>query len=284
MMKKAMCTVLLAATALFVTVAPAHAYGNGSLADNTNAADDGGKATAVVDSSLHIVGQLVNPTGKSPLTIKSAILPVAMITYGALGLIHANSMEHSINTFCKSEISDNGVNKPFHIDNFTLIAPALAVYGLNAAGIKGRHNLVDRSILLGMSNLISNTVVFSLKNLAHINRPDGSNCQSFPSGHTAEAFVSAEFMRQEYKDVSPWYGAAGYAVAIATGTLRMYNNKHWFNDVVAGAGIGILSTRFTYWLYPKLKNTLFHNCKSTAMIAPTYSNGAVGVAAQYSFR
>ena len=78
---------------------------------------------------------------------------------------------------------------------------------------------------------------------------DGSG-RAFPSGHTATAFVAAEFIQQEFKDASPWYGFAGYTVATATGTLRMLKNAHWFSDVVAGAGVGILTTKLTYLAYP----------------------------------
>ena len=37
----------------------------------------------------------------------------------------------------------------------------------------------------------------------------------------------------------------------------MYNNRHWLTDVAAGAGIGILSTKIAYWLYPFLNSKLF---------------------------
>ncbi|MOA07759.1 PAP2 superfamily protein [compost metagenome] len=83
-------------------------------------------------------------------------------------------------------------------------------------------------------------------------------------------------MRQEYKDQSPWYGIAGYSVALATGTFRMYNNKHWFSDVVAGAGIGILSTKLAYWVYPSIKRTLFKDKPGKTIIVPTYQNNTLG--------
>ena len=82
-------------------------------------------------------------------------------------------------------------------------------------------------------------------------------------------------MREEYKDVSPWYGTAGYALATTTGILRMYNNRHWLRDVVAGAGFGILSTKAAYWIYPAIKRMLFKNNSRPAntMIMPYYQNG-----------
>jgi membrane-associated phospholipid phosphatase len=109
-----------------------------------------------------------------------------------------------------------------------------------------------------MSNLVMGITVQSIKNITKVQRPEGFGKNAFPSGHTATAFAGAEFLRQEYKEVSPWYGIAGYAVATTTGILRMYNNMHWFRDVVAGAGFGILSTKLAYWLEPIIANKLFH--------------------------
>ena len=90
-------------------------------------------------------------------------------------------------------------------------------------------------------------------------------------------------MRQEYKDVSPWYGIAGYAAATATGVLRLYNNKHWVGDVVAGAGIGIISTKLAYWIYPSIQRKLFKNKSMNTMILPYYQSGGGGVAMVYKF-
>jgi membrane-associated phospholipid phosphatase len=51
-------------------------------------------------------------------------------------------------------------------------------------------------------------------------------------------------------------GSFVLSFAVFTGVYRMLNDKHWFSDVVAGAGIGILSTEAAYWLYPKINNIL----------------------------
>ena len=134
-----------------------------------------------------------------------------------------------------------------------------------------------------MSNVFLNSTVYFIKNTSHQQRPDGSSYTSFPSGHTAEAFASAEFLRQEYKDVSPWYGVAGYAAATATGLLRIYNNKHWMSDVVAGAGIGIASTKLAYWLYPSIKRKFFHDKNVNTMFMPYYQNNTVGLSMVHQF-
>ena len=214
------------------------------------------------------------PEYKKPFPVQQFVLPAAMVAYGFAG-IHVKSLQ-SVNKGVKDEIWEDMPHSPCHIDNYMMYVPALAVYGLNAAGIHGAHNFKDRTILLLMSQLFTQTAVFSLKGQSHILRPDGSAYNSFPSGHTATAFANAEFMRLEYKDVSPWYGFAGYAVATATGMMRMYNNKHWFNDVVAGAGFGIAGTRLAYWLYPKLQHSIFKGSPGTVLM-PSYQNGSFGL-------
>jgi hypothetical protein len=214
---------------------------------------------------------------KQPFPFQSLVLPAAMIAYGATAV--KNGTLQKLNGEVKEQIWEDNPHKAFHLDNYLMFAPTLSVYALNAAGIHGEHNFKDRTIILLMANVIANGTVFSVKGWSHERRPDGSDFASFPSGHTAEAFVGAEFMRMEYKDVSPWYGVAGYAMATATGMLRMYNDKHWMSDVIAGAGVGIASTRIAYWLYPKIQG-LFGKNKNPEVVnvvMPTYSNGSFGL-------
>ncbi len=211
---------------------------------------------------------------------KSFVVPALMIAYGFTTL--SSDGLKDFNEKLKKEIWTEHPHKKIHIDNYLQFAPAVAVYGLNMAGIKGKHNLKDRSIMYLMSNVFLNATVFSLKSITKQQRPDGSS-KAFPSGHTAEAFASAEFLRQEYKEVSPWYGIAGYATATATGLLRMYNNKHWLSDIVAGAGIGIASTKLAYWLYPVIKRNFFKNKNMNAMLMPYYQDKHGGVAMVYNF-
>ncbi len=70
---------------------------------------------------------------------------------------------------------------------------------------------------------------------------------SFPSGHVARAFRSAEITRIQYGN---WWGLGSYALATTVAYFRLRNGKHWVNDIVAGMGIGILSARVGYWLVP----------------------------------
>ena len=182
-------------------------------------------------------------------------VPAALITFGfiAQSIDSLNGMDDEI----KEEIWLESPHAKISADNFLQHAPAIAVYVLNFAGIKGRHKIVDRSMIYLMSNFFVNATVEPVKRVTHRLRPDETDYLSFPSGHTAHAFANAEFLRMEYKDVSPWYGIAGYGIAITTGLLRVYNNRHWLSDVVAGAGFGIISTKMAYWIYPKIRRILF---------------------------
>ena len=119
-------------------------------------------------------------------------------------------------------------------------------------------------------------IVIGTKEATGILRPDGSTYNSFPSGHTAIAFASAEFLRMEYKDVSAWYGIAGYTVATTVAGLRMYNNRHWFSDVLTGAGVGILSTQLAYIVQPWLSQKLFKRHYNNAIILPQLDKNSRG--------
>lgn len=235
-----------------------------------------------VDSTSFFTSNKIPPPGKNTVQLKSFILPAALVTYGAITL--GNHSVNSLNAKIQDEIWVDKSHSLKHIDTYLQFAPALSVYALNLAGIKGKNSFGDRSMIYLMSNIFVNAMVYPAKSITKQLRPDGSNNNSFPSGHTATAFASAEFMRMEFKEVSPWYGVAGYAMAAATGLLRMYNNKHWFSDVAAGAGVGIASTKLAYWLFPKIQHSLFKDKKTNTMILPMYQNKSAGFSLVNNFK
>jgi len=207
---------------------------------------------------------------------KQLIIPTVLIGYGVIG-IESDGLKF-VNSGIKEEVNEN-IDEKITIDDFSQYAPALSVYGLNALGIKGKHNFKDRTIILGTSYLLMSATVLSLKSITKVERPDGSAFNSFPSGHTATAFAGAEFLWQEYKDVSIWYGISGYIIATGTGAFRIYNDKHWLTDVVAGAGIGILSTKVAYWINPWIQEKIFKSKEknSVSTIAPFYNGKQMGI-------
>jgi membrane-associated phospholipid phosphatase len=189
------------------------------------------------------------PPPKKYLSAKSLIIPVVLIDYG-FSSFKSEGLQ-KLNKKIAEEVTEDASGFKTKVDDYLKYAPATTVYLLNAAGIKGRHKILDRTIILGMSSILANQVVIFLKHSTHQLRPDGSTYNSFPSGHTTTAFVGAEMMNQEFGWRSPWYSVAGYSMATATGVLRVMNNRHWLSDVITGAGVGILTTKFSYWLYNK---------------------------------
>lgn len=195
-----------------------------------------------------------NICGSHRFKASQLIIPAALLTVGFIGL-ESDWLKYQ-STEMRDELQEN-ISKHFTVDDIAQYTPIAAVYGLNLCGLKGKHRFGERTIILASSYIIMSLAVNTLKWSTQVQRPDGSSKNSFPSGHTATAFMGAEFLWQEYRDVSPWIGIAGYTVAAGTGFFRMYNNRHWFTDVVAGAGIGMLSTKAAYWLYPVVSKALF---------------------------
>ncbi len=214
--------------------------------------------------------------------VKDLIIPSALIGYGLISLEndHLKYFNHEI----REEVTEH-IDDKFTIDDVSQYAPMASVYALNAFGVKGKHNFKDRTIIIGTSFLIMSATTLTLKNITKVQRPDQTAFNSFPSGHTATAFMGAEFLYQEYKDVSPWYGIVGYTIAAGTGIFRMYNNRHWFSDVVAGAGIGILSTKIGYWLYPWMKRKIFKVKRQSinGLAMPFYNGQQAGIGLNLSF-
>jgi hypothetical protein len=238
-----------------------------------------------LDTSLNVqapINKAVSKNYRTKSTLEALVFPVGLITYGFIA--QGSNELKQLDKSTKATIVTNYEGYKTTIDNYLQFAPAISVYALNLCGVKGKNNLKDRTMLYALSIIISTGFVKPLKYITKSTRPDGSCNNSFPSGHTTTAFASAEFLRQEYKDVSPWYGIAGYAVATTAGSLRVYNNKHWVSDVVAGAGFGILSTKLAYWIYPSIKKKFFKNKPMNAMVMPYYQAGNGGVAFVYNFR
>ena len=133
------------------------------------------------------------------------------------------------------------------IDNYTQFFGPVMATSLKIAGVEGRSDwgryLASTAMSYGFMALFVNSIKYTAKEM----RPDGSTRNSWPSGHTATAFVGATILHKEYGLTrSPWYSVAGYGVATATGVMRVLNNRHWVSDVLSGAGVGIMSGELAY--------------------------------------
>ncbi|WP_207632690.1 phosphatase PAP2 family protein [Foetidibacter luteolus] len=136
-----------------------------------------------------------------------------------------------------------------HADDYLQYAPIALAYGLDAAGVKSRTDLANRTAILLKGELIMTGTVCLLKNRIDQRRPDGVGYDAFPSGHTAQAFAAATFLAEEYKHRFKWMPYAAYSIAGSVGALRIANNRHYISDVLMGAGIGFLSMKVAYWTH-----------------------------------
>ncbi|MCD8262869.1 MAG: phosphatase PAP2 family protein [Tannerellaceae bacterium] len=177
---------------------------------------------------------------------KTFVLPVTFITYGILArtVNGVGELDHSIHRRL-----DKRSDRRVPVDDYMQYIPAVGVYVTDWCGLKAKHSWQDRTILMATSHLLMAGTVQTMKRTIRADCPDGGK-RSFPSGHTATVFTGAHLLFREYKDTSFWPGIAGYTVATTTGLLRMVNRRYWFSDVVAGAGIGILSVEASYLLLP----------------------------------
>ena len=68
---------------------------------------------------------------------------------------------------------------------------------------------------------------------------------------------------------------------------RVYNNRHWIADVVAGAGFGILSVELSYLVYFPIRNAIARRVnlrKSDSLVlSPALHPGGAGLYLSYRF-
>ena len=199
-----------------------------------------------------VVSPYARPLWEHPLT---AVATTGMLVAGSSTLLFdaASRQNHLVRERVQIWRRDNCGFASIGMDDYLQYLPVVAVEGLDLMGVPSRHTgwpLLHRT---GFTMFTSFVVLTALKYSVGEMRPDHSATNSFPSGHTTFAFAGAELMRREYGGTSSWFPAAGFTVAGVTGLMRVYNDRHWLGDVLAGAALGILSADFSCWLNEKLE-------------------------------
>lgn len=205
---------------------------------------------------------------KKHIFLKKFAIPITLIGAGIYGTTDNTIINHNE---VREERFEYYSKFKHSADNYLQFAPAAAVYVFDAFGLRGKHDWKQQTILLGRAQLIMMAFVMPLKKYAHVLRPDSSSFNSFPSGHTAQAFMAATFFHKEFGSRYPWVSAGMFTVAGSIGFFRILNNRHWVSDVLAGTGFGILSAELSYMLH---KNRHFRGMPDA--VIPTYRNGAIG--------
>jgi len=159
--------------------------------------------------------------------------------FAAAGTAAHYGWPHSIAVADPGERSDRGTG----VARFVPIAfPWVA----KAFGAKTRSGWGRMAVSQGISAVIMAGAVKGLKSGVSSPRPDGTDSRSFPSGHSAVAFMGATAVAYEMAGISPWYPFGAYLLASAVAAERVADRHHYPADVAAGAGIGILSTQLGY--------------------------------------
>ena len=187
-----------------------------------------------------------------------------------------------LTALCLAVPSRAQINEYAYPDMYLQYVPAVADLGLGLAGVRSEHVFWDRVIAGGIGFASEIILVNSVKDLVHEMRPDGSSPNSFPSGHTATAFLGAELVRHEYG----WgWGAGAYAVAASVAVLRVVHQRHWWWDTLAGAGAGILCANIGYWLLEPAKDLLGIRTTAGQMgFCPTVDPYSGALCASFSLR
>lgn len=217
---------------------------------------------------------------KARFNAKELILPGALVVVGSFGVW--NKSFKKLNNSIRDGMADLRGNHYFKADDYIQYLPVAAYLGLGAVGVKSKHVFKERFVAGATAYLALGILVNATKYSVREKRPDSTARNSFPSGHTATVFMGAELIRQEY---GLGLSIGAYAVATGVAFLRLYNDRHWFNDVIAGAGIGILSARIGYWMLPLYQKWFHWDRDKSVAILPNYNYNdrsiGIGLAATF---
>lgn len=204
------------------------------------------------------------------------IAPAVLLSSGIL--IHCFAHDSFDNYMRDRALSWRGSSPRAIIDDYCQYAPFIFAVGLGTLGAEAEHSLVERAMVCALSAVSIAALTRTMKNTINSPRPDGSDTESFPSGHTGIAFTGAEFVRMEYG----WgWGICAYALATGVGVLRLHDDKHWFSDVVAGAGTGILSAHVGEWLLNPVKRLFRMDVAVLPTVDPVYGRGGINLALKF---
>lgn len=156
-----------------------------------------------------------------------------------------------------TNIKENYPNFHTTAADYLMWAPSASVYALDALKVKTKHTFTQHLILDAGSILITGGIGYGMRLISRNMKAYNSEGTKFPSGHAANAFRGAEILHQELKEQHPLLSYSGYVVATGVGLLRIYNKDHFLTEVLAGAGLGIISTKLTYWIFDKSSNKQF---------------------------
>jgi membrane-associated phospholipid phosphatase len=116
----------------------------------------------------------------------------------------------------------------------------------------------------GTSFLATQAATEVLKRTTHVERPDRSDDQSFPSGHASRAFAAAAFVHRRHGFDAAW---PLYAAATYVGYTRVHANVHRWGDVAGSAALSVASA---WWLATPRPD-------AKVVLVPAFAPGAAAI-------
>ena len=232
---------------------------------------------------LHSAGRVVSSPArisKEDLPVIGAVAAGGLVLYSLDGQLRHGFLKN------KSRLNDNISKSAEKLGNGGYDAAIVAAYGGLGLLLKDPY-MQDTALLAAESFLAANTAGTLLKYTVGRARPyaeDGKRRftpfkfktarTSFPSGHTVSAFSVASVFAARSGSLT--VKVLAYSLASSVGLQRVYADKHWASDVLAGAAIGTAVGR---WVAAKKEKA----GAPSAMLLPVFSPGYAGATAVLSF-
>ncbi|ALI99207.1 phosphatase PAP2 family protein [Rufibacter tibetensis] len=227
--------------------------------------------TVTRPSTGYAPGYSVEEVPKTSRFLKRAVLPSVVLMAAGISTIKDNGFYSSYDA--SQDAREAFPHFSTKVDDYLFFVPIVGLYSFNLFSSQNKHDIRRQSGLLLASGALTTLVVYPTKILSGQERPNGLP-RAFPSGHTAYAFTIATLVDKEFRGKSKWISIGSYTIASATGVMRVLNNEHWMADVLAGAGVGILSVNTVYFIH----NRLMRNKGLNGSISPTVlPNGQLGM-------
>lgn len=149
----------------------------------------------------------------------------------------------------------DGVNAVFAPGKYLGNTPEQVAASLGTYAF-GRWRDQPKVAHLGMdllqAQIMTEILIEPIKLATRRTRPDGSNNQSFPSGHAAVTFATATVIERHLG----WRKSLlGYGIASYVAMSRIHDNRHYLSDVIFGAAVGSIAGRTVvhhaadYWTF-----------------------------------
>jgi len=190
------------------------------------------------------------------ITKLPALPNVYIAAVGGLGALAVHPADQTFNEHLQSSGSAGEWWAPgkYVGDTPAQVAMSLGTYAV------GRIFDQPKTAHLGMdllqAQILTELLVEPIKFATHRERPDGSNHQSFPSGHAAITFAGATVIERHLG----WkYSVIGYGIASYVAASRLHDNRHYLSDVVFGAAVGSIAGRTVvhhasdYWAFAPVR-------------------------------